>query len=68
MRIYCGSEDFVQFFEDLVKSLNLQIEYEVIDVDGELEIEITGFKVRFKTIKKIFAAIVSFFKKLFRRK
>lgn len=40
MRIYCGSEDFVQFFEDLVKALDLQIEYEIIDVDGEYEVEI----------------------------
>ena len=42
MRIYAGTEDFVQFFEEIIKALGLQIDYEVIDVDGELEIEINS--------------------------
>lgn len=40
MRIYCGSEDFVQFFEDLVKTLGLQIDYEIVTTDGEYEVVI----------------------------
>lgn len=38
MRIYCGSEDFVNFFEGIVKDFKLKIDYEIEDVDGEYEI------------------------------
>lgn len=36
--IYCGDEDYVEFFERVVEALDLHIDYEVFDVDGELEV------------------------------
>lgn len=36
--IYCGTEDFVRFFEDLITILDLDLEYDVIITDGEYEI------------------------------
>ena len=36
--IYCGTEDYVEFFERVVKDLDLHIDYEVVDTDGELEV------------------------------
>lgn len=41
-RIYAGVEDFVNFFNQVVSALDLDIEYEIEDVDGELEIVIKG--------------------------
>lgn len=38
--IYAGTEDFVEFFELLVDELELDIDYEIVDVDGELIIEV----------------------------
>lgn len=38
MRIIAGTEDFVEFFKHIVSTLGLDIDYEVEDVDGELEI------------------------------
>lgn len=38
--IYCGSEDFVEFFEQIVEALGLDVKYEVKIVDGEYELEI----------------------------
>ena len=38
--IYCGTQDYVDFFEQIVAILDLHIDYEVEDVDGELEIVI----------------------------
>lgn len=38
--IYCGTEDYVQFFEKVVDTLGLACSYEVKDVDGEYEIEV----------------------------
>jgi hypothetical protein len=38
--IYAGTEDFVEFFLLLVKELELNIDYEIVDVDGELVIEV----------------------------
>jgi hypothetical protein len=38
--IYAGTEDFVEFFELLVEELELDLDYEICDVDGELEIQI----------------------------
>lgn len=38
--IYAGTEDFVEFFELLVNELELNIDYEIVDVDGELIIEV----------------------------
>ncbi len=67
MKIYAGTQEFVDFFRELVETLGLNIEYEVVDVDGELEIEITAVKIRFKTIKRIFKSIINFFKKLFKK-
>jgi hypothetical protein len=40
--IYAGTEDFVEFFELLVDELELDIDYEIVDVDGELIIEVGG--------------------------
>lgn len=37
-RIYCGTEDFVEFFETIISTLGLDVRYEVEMVDGELEI------------------------------
>ena len=39
-RIYCGSEDYADFFEKIVQILNLDIKYEVEIVDGEYELVI----------------------------
>lgn len=43
-RIYCGIEDYVEFFKNIISTLGLDewIEYRVEDVDGELEIVIGG--------------------------
>lgn len=38
--IYCGTEEQVYFFEQIVEALELDIAYQVIDVDGELEVRI----------------------------
>lgn len=38
--IYCGTEDNVEFFKSIIDALGLNVEYEVYDCDGELEIEI----------------------------
>ena len=40
MRIYCGSVDYLKFFERIIKDLNLKIDYRAILTDGEWEIEI----------------------------
>lgn len=37
-RIYCGTEDYVEFFETVISTLGLDVKYRVEDVDGELEI------------------------------
>lgn len=37
-RIYAGTEDFVNFFETVISTLGIDVEYDVEDVDGELEI------------------------------
>ena len=41
-RIYAGTEDYVNFFKTVISTLGLEdiLEYEVEDVDGELEIVI----------------------------
>lgn len=36
--IYCGTEDYVEFFKYIVDTLDLHIDYEIEDVDGELEV------------------------------
>lgn len=43
-RIYCGTADYVEFFETIISTLGLEeyIDYRVEDVDGELEIVIGG--------------------------
>ena len=43
-RIYCGTEDFVEFFKTTIRTLGLEeyLDYEVEDVDGEYEIRIGG--------------------------
>ena len=38
--IYCGDEDRVEFFEEIISALGLDINYEVRVVDGEYEIMI----------------------------
>ena len=38
--IYCGTEDYVQFFEKVVDTLGLAVVYEVLDVNGEYKIEV----------------------------
>lgn len=38
--IYCGTEDFVSFFEQVIAALGLELKYEVNVVDGEFEINI----------------------------
>lgn len=38
--IYCGTEDYVLFFNLVVKTLGLDIKYEIQVIDGEYEIEI----------------------------
>ena len=40
-RIYCGTADQIEFFEQIISTLGLDIDYEVEDVDGEYEIVIT---------------------------
>ena len=40
MRIIAGTEDFVEFFKQVISTLELDVNYEVEDVDGELEIVI----------------------------
>ena len=41
-RIYCGTEEYVEFFGAIISTLGLDeyIKYRVEDVDGELEIVI----------------------------
>lgn len=39
-RIYCGTEDYVEFFETVISTLGLDVKYEIEDVDGELEIAV----------------------------
>lgn len=39
-RIFCGTQDFVDFFENIIFAIDLDIDYEVEGVDGELEIVI----------------------------
>lgn len=41
-RIYCGTEDYVEFFETIISTLGLSIDYQVEMVDGEYEIVIGG--------------------------
>ena len=43
-RIYAGTEDYVEFFKTVIRTLGVEdiLEYEVEDVDGELEIVIKG--------------------------
>ena len=36
--IYAGTEDFVEFFERIISTLGLDIDYKVEIVDGEYEI------------------------------
>ena len=36
--IYCGTEEFVDFFEKVIELLDLSVKYQVVDIDGELEI------------------------------
>lgn len=38
MRVYCGTEDYVEFFEQIISALGLDISYQVEVVDGEYEI------------------------------
>lgn len=40
INIYCGNEDNVSFFEEIVRKLKLNIKYRVITIDGEYEIVI----------------------------
>ena len=37
-RIYCGSEDFVSFFQTVISTLGINVDYQVEIVDGEYEI------------------------------
>ena len=37
--IYCGTEDRVEFFKEIITALGLDIKYQVKIVDGEYEIE-----------------------------
>ncbi len=41
-RIYCGTNDQVEFFEQIISTLGLDIKYRVEDVDGELEVVINA--------------------------
>ena len=36
--IYCGDEDRVKFFQEIISTLGLDINYQVEIVDGEYEI------------------------------
>lgn len=36
--IYCGTEDYVRFFEEVISLLELDIDYDVVIIDGEYEI------------------------------
>lgn len=40
--IYAGTEDYVEFFEQIISALGLDINYQVEIVDGEYEITIGG--------------------------
>lgn len=37
-RIYCGTEDELMLFRRIIAALGLNVEYEVEDVDGEIEV------------------------------
>lgn len=39
-RIYCGTEDYVEFFKTVISTLGLEdiLRYEVEEVDGEMEV------------------------------
>lgn len=38
INIYCGDEDRVEFFKEIISTLGLDINYEVKIVDGEYEV------------------------------
>lgn len=39
-RIYCGTEDYVEFFETVISTLGIDVNYRIEDCDGELEITV----------------------------
>lgn len=42
-RLYCGTEDFVEFFYKVLELLDINSDsFEVEDVDGELEVVMKG--------------------------
>ncbi len=43
-RIYCGTQDNVDFFETVISTLGIDVKYEIEDVDGELEIVVSPEK------------------------
>lgn len=44
INIYAGTEEYVQFFETIISTLGMNVDYEVEDVDGELEIVVKEVK------------------------
>lgn len=42
--IYCGTEDYVDFFYNIISTLGIDLDYEVKVIDGEYEIIIKGVK------------------------
>ena len=37
-RIYCGTEEYVEFFETIISTLGIEANYDIEIVDGEYEI------------------------------
>lgn len=58
-RIFCGTQDFVDFFENIIFAIDLDIDYEVEGVDGELEIE----QITVKTVVSIAANLLQIMNK-----
>lgn len=45
VNIYAGTQDYVDFFETVMQALEIDLDYDVYECDGELEIEVRGGKI-----------------------
>ena len=43
-RIYCGTEEYVEFFETIISTLGIEADYDIEMIDGEYEIVVKGVK------------------------
>ena len=38
--IYCGTQEQVEFFEEIISTIGADVNYKVVEVDGEMEVKI----------------------------